>query len=509
MPDDTAPDVTYTPDSSSLASVLAAPPDNSASLAPASAPTPGPAAPAPTKGPDLFRTLLAAALLGGATGAGGRNAGEGAALGSQAVIQNDQRQFQNQRALSADQRAEQLQGAQIAHINLVNRQAQLSMDHDNIEFADKQSAIGRDYVNRRAQTITGQDISADELQQMGIKNPELITKHLFAQTGHDGNGNPTYTTFNPTADNVKLTDSDIKRFSSAVPGFPSNVAAGQSVTPLSFANWNAQANLTDAVASAKKKADLDQQKEGLDIQGKQIDIKNAPQEAADAHAKNRAGLALTAAQTAEATASASKTRAEAAFDASVNNQTDAFGNGITPPVGGPKEYAKVRASFKKNADNLAQTEQTFRQFGNILSDIDAGKDITGAQSVVGLFNAIGISAEPLKGKGFRINNNTVEEHANARGLGQTLYQKFLGLKNGDVITPQQLKDYATIASNARKDSYITNYNEARAAGINPDFILPKGNGKELDGNTAAIFLELAGGDKSKARAAAQAQGWKL
>jgi len=93
-------------------------------------------------------------------------------------------------------------------------------------------------------------------------------------------------------------------------------------------------------------------------------------------------------------------------------------------------------------------------FNQVLGDINAGKDMTGAQSVVALFNAIGLSATPLKGMGMRINSNTVAEHVGARGLGQSLYQKFLGLKNGDIITPQQVKDYATIAMQARHDAYV-------------------------------------------------------
>lgn len=134
--------------------------------------------------------------------------------------------------------------------------------------------------------------------------------------------------------------------------------------------------------------------------------------------------------------------------------------------------------------------------------------MTGAQSVVGLFNAIGISAEPLKGKGFRVNSNTVDEHTNARGLGQSLYQRFLGLKDGDIITPQQLKDYATIAMDARRNAYVTKYNQAASAGINPAFILPKGNGSAIDPNTASIFMELAGGDPVKAAHAMDAAGWR-
>lgn len=195
-------------------------------------------------------------------------------------------------------------------------------------------------------------------------------------------------------------------------------------------------------------------------------------------------------------------------------QKDILGGTFTPPAGGIKETNKVRDSFKKDADNLAKTEGTFNQFQDILKDINSGKDMTGAQSVVALFNAIGISAEPLQGKGFRINHNIVEEHAEARGLGESLYQKFLKLKKGDVITPQQVKDYADIAMRSRHDAYVNKINEVRAQGVDPSFLLPRGNGRPVDANTAQIFYDSAAGNTpqekaANAKAAAQATGWKF
>jgi hypothetical protein len=87
--------------------------------------------------------------------------------------------------------------------------------------------------------------------------------------------------------------------------------------------------------------------------------------------------------------------------------------------------------------------------------------LSGAASVVGLFNAIGISATPLQGKGFRINENTVKEHTDARGLGQKALQKLESLQTGAVITENQLKDYAGIAAQVYKDSFINAANEQR------------------------------------------------
>ena len=112
--------------------------------------------------------------------------------------------------------------------------------------------------------------------------------------------------------------------------------------------------------------------------------------------------------------------------------------------------------------------------------------MTGAASVVALFNAIGTSAEPLAGKGFRINSNTIQEQVGARGLDQSAYQKILSLKNGDIITPQQVKDYASIAANVYKNAYVTQADEAHRQGLPADF-LPQGGGTNLDSTTAEIF----------------------
>lgn len=173
-----------------------------------------------------------------------------------------------------------------------------------------------------------------------------------------------------------------------------------------------------------------------------------------------------------------------------------------------KQYNKVQAPFKKNADDLAKMEGTYQQFEDVLKDINAGKELTGAQSVVALFNAIGISAEPLAGKGFRINNNTVQEHANAISMPDSLVRKAVSVfQNGEVVTPQQIKDYANIALQTRQSKYVNLVNQAHNMGLNADFVLPTGNGEKIDAPTVGIFLKLAGGDVAKARAAATAKGW--
>jgi hypothetical protein len=132
---------------------------------------------------------------------------------------------------------------------------------------------------------------------------------------------------------------------------------------------------------------------------------------------------------------------------------------------------------------------------------------------VALFNAIGLSATPLKGMGMRINSNTVQEHIDRLGLPEKVGRYFASLKNGEIITPQQIKDYATIAVQARHDAYVNKINEARGQGVDPSFLLPRGNGRRIDPNTGSIFYDAAGGKTPQEKAAnmvkaASALGWQ-
>jgi hypothetical protein len=183
--------------------------------------------------------------------------------------------------------------------------------------------------------------------------------------------------------------------------------------------------------------------------------------------------------------------------------------GFTPTITDPKEANKRFNSFKKSADDLAKTEQTYAAFTDTLRDINAGKDLTGAASVVALFNAIGLSGTALKGQGFRVNENVIREHEQARGWLGAVQQRALNVKAGDVITPQQIRDYADIAANARRNQYIAIANEAHNAGISANPFLPTGNGQKIDPATARIFFTLSNNDPNKARQAATAKGWSF
>lgn len=188
----------------------------------------------------------------------------------------------------------------------------------------------------------------------------------------------------------------------------------------------------------------------------------------------------------------------------VSSTPDALG--FTPTITEPKEASKRFASFKRNLDSLAQTDQTYKQFQDGLDAIKRG-DWNGAQSVVDLFSAIGLSAAPLQGKGFRVNQNVIAEHTKARGLAGEIQARLQGLQTGAIITAAQLQQYADIAANARLNQYVSLANQFHNAGLPADAALPTGNGQRIDIPTAKIFLALTGGNQDKAKQAAQAKGW--
>jgi hypothetical protein len=185
----------------------------------------------------------------------------------------------------------------------------------------------------------------------------------------------------------------------------------------------------------------------------------------------------------------------------------------------PAEYNKRYDAFGKSPEfqSLQKLQGSYQQFSGILDDLDSGKPMSGATSVVALFNAVGISATPLAGKGFRINNNVIQEHVGARGLDQAAYQKILGLKEGDVITPQQVRDYAQIAADVYKNAYVNTADEAHRQGLPADF-LPQGGGRKIDGTTAKIYAAAIAhqipqltdeGVRKAAMAAAKRNGWDV
>ena len=187
---------------------------------------------------------------------------------------------------------------------------------------------------------------------------------------------------------------------------------------------------------------------------------------------------------------------------------DEFDPSWTSPLN-KKEFLKRQDAFVKSQEykSLQQVQGSKQLFDKTVSDIGNG-NWNGADSIVGLFAAIGISVTPMQGKGMRINKDVILSHEQARGLNQATIQKLESLKNGEVITPKQLKDYAGIADGVYTQAYINANDSLKQQGL-PQNLLPEGHNQQIDQANAQIFLTLAGGDKDKARQVAMKHGWKF
>lgn len=191
-------------------------------------------------------------------------------------------------------------------------------------------------------------------------------------------------------------------------------------------------------------------------------------------------------------------------NATLADHTDAFGN--KSPLE-DKEFDKRYDSFTASTQNktLQTLEGSYDQFQNILADIDAGKE-TAPENIAGLFDAIGISATPLAGKGFRIQRNVIDEHIGARGLDQAAIAKLQGMTEGMEITDKQMRGYAKVALDVYKSAFANAAKEQMRTLGYVD-ILPRGNNTPIDPVTGGMYLKVSGGDAHKASMAANASGW--
>ena len=191
---------------------------------------------------------------------------------------------------------------------------------------------------------------------------------------------------------------------------------------------------------------------------------------------------------------------------------DVFGDPIGAPGMDKAEYNKRVDSFSKDyGKDLNQLDQAGSQLQGIIANAEKTGKLPGAASVVGLFDAIGISSAPLKGRGFRINNEIVGEHTGARNVWQTMatkLQKVAPEGTGQVVTLQQLKDYNSILQQARHDAYLGAADQSRQAGIGVR-VVPQGHNTPADAQTVKLFLDMAGGNPQKATKALQASGWQV
>jgi hypothetical protein len=209
----------------------------------------------------------------------------------------------------------------------------------------------------------------------------------------------------------------------------------------------------------------------------------------------RASTKREVAQADEAEAKAAEARANVGFG---SGKVSIFGT----PIGGPgidrKEYNKRYDTFSKDyVMPLNRLKKTDMEFNRILNS----SKMTGAEKVTALLSAVGISGEPLQGKGFRINQAVISEHAGARNIWESAVQRANQLVGtGGPITEKQVRDYESIARGVVHDAYVAAGAESIRQGLNPDF-LPKGNGKMPDQETARIYLDIAGGDRASAQKA--------
>jgi hypothetical protein len=190
---------------------------------------------------------------------------------------------------------------------------------------------------------------------------------------------------------------------------------------------------------------------------------------------------------------------------------DSFGNPVGAPGMDKKEYVKRVDSYNKDySKDLNQLDAARSQLTDIIHNAETTGKLPGADAVVGIFDAIGLSSAPLKGRGFRINNQVVGEHVEGtRNAWQGAALKLSRLTpegTGQIVSLQQLKDYQRIMDQARHDAYVGAANDAVNRGIGVQ-TAPRGNGKPVDANTMDIFLTMAHGDPKTASAIAKQYGW--
>jgi hypothetical protein len=208
-------------------------------------------------------------------------------------------------------------------------------------------------------------------------------------------------------------------------------------------------------------------------------------------------------------AQAEQAQTQATLNKEALGRTDDFGNKIGGPGENPKVIQDKQKVFNaKYVEPLAPLVKSDMEFNRILS---SGDKMTPAEKVTGLLQAVGISFDPLKGKGARLNNDIIQEHAGARDIYQGALQKIDSLRpgGGGPITTKQVQDYADIAKGVVHDAYVYNAHEAQRQNLPVDF-LPKASkpGEMAPDDILKIYFDAANGDHAKALAALSKAGFK-
>lgn len=437
---------------------------------------------APAQKPSVWRSVVEGALHGLAGSAGTKSFGAGLAGGAAGEFSNQQLQKEN--ALRQQQQANENDQAKVnvAHTQAMIAQIQRATMNMPENYAQKviEGRADQTEAMRRigAMVPVGtEDTSPDHhvaLQQVTALTQQNPGKLYSAEPVKGSDGKIVFQAMQasdaPLSEDIPLLDLNGKKVGMIPKGTPANKAAQFQLD-----------TLRQGVSDLGSKAQSD---------------------------RIKANAAMVKAGAAKQTANAKANPAAL--------EPDVFGFQPKLPVTGAEGYQKTANAFKKNIDDLSQTEQTYQQFQDILKN-SSGNKLTGAQSIVGLFNAIGISADPLKGKGFRINNLTVQEHANALGLTEKIDRAMTKLQTGEAVTRNQLQDYARIAEQVRELKYVTLANQMHSVGQNADAAAPTGNGQKIDPSTQRIFLKMAGWTNGKptdkqiqaAQSAASKKGWSF
>jgi len=196
---------------------------------------------------------------------------------------------------------------------------------------------------------------------------------------------------------------------------------------------------------------------------------------------------------------------------SLGTLQDSFGNPIAVTPEGtrlsPKEYTSRSDKFAKDyVQPLGVLQKTTMEFNRINNNPNQ----TGAEKVTALLNAVGISGDPLKGKGFRISSQIINEHAEARNIWESGVQKLNTIAgSGGPITSKQIADYTAVAEGVVHDAYVTAAQEARRQGLPVNFLpKPTQQGQVPDKLTAQIYLDSEAGNIDAAHKALLAAGYK-
>ena len=176
-----------------------------------------------------------------------------------------------------------------------------------------------------------------------------------------------------------------------------------------------------------------------------------------------------------------------------------------------KDYqGRVKAYTKDYGKDLNQLDAARSQLTGIIKNAEKTGQLPGADAVVGVFDAIGISSAPLKGRGFRIGDRIISEHVEGtRNAWESMALKLQRLTpngTGQVVSLDQLKAYERIMDESRLDAYTGAASDALNRGIGVQ-ILPRGFGQPVDNNTMDIFLKLAKNDPHLTSALLKQYGW--